>query len=231
LSVEPFNALISDLAVLDEQKSKLAQQRGRVILDAAREHLERAGVTEVSTRLRNGDLTDTLAEFEAEAELVVIGKRGEAADFAKLHLGSNVERVARGSKKPVLVTSRAFTGIGNFMIAYDGGPSAMRAVDYIARSPLFSGLACRLVTIGPDNEENRNRIGRAKALLEASGYEVRCDIIPGQAEAEIARVVEQDGVDLLVMGAYGHSRVRSLIIGSTTTEMIRSCKIPIMLFR
>ncbi len=32
-------------------------------------------------------------------------------------------------------------------------------------------------------------------------------------------------------GAYGHSRIRNLIIGSTTTEMIRSCKIPIVLFR
>jgi len=33
------------------------------------------------------------------------------------------------------------------------------------------------------------------------------------------------------MGAYGHSRIRSLIIGSTTTEMIRSCKVPVALFR
>ncbi|MEQ9334216.1 MAG: universal stress protein [Thalassobaculum sp.] len=34
-----------------------------------------------------------------------------------------------------------------------------------------------------------------------------------------------------MMGAYGHSRIRSLIIGSTTTQMIRSCMIPVMLFR
>ena len=38
-------------------------------------------------------------------------------------------------------------------------------------------------------------------------------------------------VNLLVMGAYGHSRIRSLIIGSTTSEMIRSCLVPVMLFR
>ena len=44
-------------------------------------------------------------------------------------------------------------------------------------------------------------------------------------------MVERTGIDLLVMGAYGHSRVRSLIIGSTTTEMIRACKIPVLLFR
>ena len=47
----------------------------------------------------------------------------------------------------------------------------------------------------------------------------------------IAREVETDHYDLLVMGAFGHSRIRNLIIGSTTTEMMRSCKIPILLFR
>jgi nucleotide-binding universal stress UspA family protein len=36
---------------------------------------------------------------------------------------------------------------------------------------------------------------------------------------------------MLVMGAYGHSRVRSLIIGSTTTEMVRSARVPLLLFR
>jgi nucleotide-binding universal stress UspA family protein len=33
------------------------------------------------------------------------------------------------------------------------------------------------------------------------------------------------------MGAYGHSRIRALSIGSTTTQMIRSCKVPIVLIR
>jgi len=33
------------------------------------------------------------------------------------------------------------------------------------------------------------------------------------------------------MGAYGHSRLRTLIIGSMTAEMVRSCLIPVMLFR
>jgi nucleotide-binding universal stress UspA family protein len=43
--------------------------------------------------------------------------------------------------------------------------------------------------------------------------------------------VEAEDIGLLVMGAYGHSRIRNLIIGSTTTEMIRLCKIPVVLFR
>jgi nucleotide-binding universal stress UspA family protein len=47
----------------------------------------------------------------------------------------------------------------------------------------------------------------------------------------IGDVVAQDHINLLVMGAYGHSSIRQLIVGSTTSEMIRTVKIPVLLFR
>ncbi len=224
-------ALLEELSALDVQTAKLSQKRGRAILDDARSRIEAAGVGDVATRLRIGDIVETVAECEADADIVVIGKRGEAADFAKLHLGSNLERIVRSGKKPVFVTSRAFRPIETFLIAYDGGASSIKAVDHVARSSLFSSLQCRLLTVGPDTEETRKGLNEARAILEGAGYAVEADIIQGQPEEVISQVVESEGIDLLVMGAYGHSRIRSLIIGSTTTEMVRLCKIPIVLFR
>lgn len=224
-------ALLEELSALDEQRAKLAQKRGRAILEDAAAGLAAAGVTEVTTKLRIGDVVETVAELEAEAEMIVVGKRGEAADFAKLHLGSNLERVIRSSRKPVFVAARAFKPIARVLIAFDGGSSAMKAVDHIARSDLFTGLECRLLTVGADSPENRKQLEAATAMLQGGGYKVEAGILAGQPETAIAQVVESDGIDLLVMGAYGHSRIRSLIIGSTTTEMIRSCMVPVVLFR
>lgn len=224
-------ALLKELSELDAQRAQLSQKIGRAILDDATRHIESKGVEQVTARLRIGDLVETVAEKEAEADLVMIGKRGEAADFAKLHLGSNLERIARSSTRPVFVAARAFRPVQRFMIAYDGGTSAMKAVDHVARSPLFAGLECVLLMVGADNEENRKRLDNAKATLEAGSFDVEARILPGQPEAVIATAIETQGVDLLVMGAYGHSRIRSLIIGSTTSEMIRSCKVPVILFR
>ena len=221
-------ALLEELSALDERRGRLAQKRGRAILEDAKASIEAAGAGEVTTKLRIGDFVETVAEFEAEADMIVVGKRGEAA---KLHLGSNLERVVRSCHKPIFVASRAFKPIESFMIAYDGGISSMKAVDHIARSALFSGLQCRLLTVGADTEESRKRLADAQALLEASGFSVSADILPGQPETVIARVAESEGIGLLVMGAYGHSRIRNLIIGSTTTEMTRSCKTPVVLFR
>lgn len=225
------SALLAELAAHDEERARLAMKRGRAILDDAEAHLRAAGVAEVSTRLRTGDLLEAVAEAEPGSRGLVVGKRGEAADFARLHLGSNLERIARAATKPLFVAARAFRAIRKVLVAHDGGASAMKAVDHIARAPLFGGLDIRLLTVGADTPEARRRLADAQATLRAGGHEAHVEIAPGAPEKTIAEVIERDGIDLLVMGAYGHSRIRSLIIGSTTTEMMRSCKVPVVLFR
>jgi hypothetical protein len=51
---------------------------------------------------------DEVEDLEAHYDLIMLGKRGMGAENAVQHLGSNMERVVRTSKKPVLVTSRSF---------------------------------------------------------------------------------------------------------------------------
>lgn len=230
LDADARDLLLQELASLDEQKAKLSQKRGRLILEQARQSLLKAGVSDVQTKLRHGDIVQTAQEFEAGADLIVIGKRGEAADFAKLHLGSNLERIVRSSRIPVLVAARAFKPVNRFLIAFDGGPSVTKAIQHIAKGSLFSGIECRLLMVGKETPDMRAHLEDAAALLRSKGYAVQAAIVSGQPDSVISAKVEQDSIDLLVMGAYGHSRIRNLIIGSTTTEMIRSCKIPVLLF-
>lgn len=230
ITADMQETLLAELAAVDAQRARILQKRARIVLDEVRSRVTDAGVAEVSVSLRNGDLLEELAARES-AELIVIGKRGEAADFARLHLGSNIERVVRSSHRPILAASRAFRPVGRVLIAFDGGPSALKAVDHVSRSPLFAGLAVSLVTAGRDGPEVRRRLDAATAQLRGGGLVVDAAVEPGPSEKAIAAAIERTGADLLVMGAYGHSRVRSLIIGSTTTEMIRACRIPVMLFR
>ena len=208
-----------------------SSHRGRAILEDARAILDRDGVTEITTRLRHGDIVETIAEVEADARVIVIGKRGEAADFAKGHLGSNLERIVRTASRPVFVASRAFRPIEKVLVAYDGGTSAMKAADHIARSPLFQGLAIHVVTVGAETPETRKGLEDARALLRAAGIDAATRIVAGRPDEVLGKLVETEGFDMLVMGAYGHSRIRSLVIGSTTTEMVRSCKVPVLLMR
>ena len=223
--------LLEELSALDEQHAKLAQAQGRAILEDARALIEGEGVTDVATRLRHDDIVDTVAAKEGAADMILIGKRGEAAGLDKPHLGSNFERIVRASHKPVFVANRAFRPITRVLIAYDGGVSSMKAVDYVARDPLFAGLEVVVATVGTESEETRRALENARATLDAGGHAAETRVLKGQAGKVLGELVEQEAIDLLVMGAYGHSRIRTLVIGSTTTEMIRSCKVPVVLMR
>ena len=222
--------LLAELSELDAKRAKLAQAQGRAILEDAQAILQAEGV-EVETRLRQGDLVETVMAKEQTGDMIVIGKRGEAADFAKLHLGSNLERVVRSSHKPVFVANREFKQITKVLLAFDGRQSASKAVDFLAQSGLVKELPLTLAYAGENTREIRQSLERARATLAAAGREPETLVENGRPEATLARLVEEGRSDLLVMGAYGHSRLRSLLIGSTTSETVRSCKVPILLMR
>ena len=220
--------LLEELARHDESHARLARLRGKAILDDAVKRLEGH---RVRTTQRHGSVVETLDEFEIDAELVVIGKRGEHADFAKGHLGSNLERVVRSARIPVMVAAREFKPAARFLIAFDGGPSSLKAAHHAATNPLLKGLECHLVMVGRQDKPHGLSLDHAATSLRGAGFGVTADLLPGDPEETIAGEVEKRGIDLLVMGAYGHSRVRNLILGSTTTQLVRTCHIPVVLFR
>lgn len=231
IGVHAQTELLSELVELDEKRSKLAAQQGRQLLAHARTRAQAAGVTEPDAVQRHGAFVETITEDEDGVRLFVLGKRGEHADFDKGHLGANLERAVRSVHRPLLVASRAFRPLQRFAIAFDGSPTTRKCVEMVVKSPLLQGLPCELISAGNATFELREAQNWAKRQLEQAGFAVEARIIAGDPEAVITEHVASHNVDLLVMGAYGHSRIRQLIVGSTTTAMIRGCQIPVLLLR
>ena len=230
LTLGARSELLEKLTAHDEEAAKLARERGRLLLDAAEAHL-RGKIGDVRARLRLGDLLEAVQDCEDEARLLIVGKRGEAADMAKRHLGSNLERVVRSAHRPVLVASRAFKPVKRVVVAFDEGDSVAKAIAHMAKGRLFDGLEIDLVHVGDDRPGVRAAMDRAALTLSEAGRKTRVEITPGEPEAVLSARAGEGGADMLVMGAYGHSRVRNLIIGSTTTQLVRACRVPVMLFR
>jgi nucleotide-binding universal stress UspA family protein len=153
--------LLEELTRIDEAEGKLAIERGRILLANAERRLADAGVAGISTLHRLGGIVETIIEREAEADLVVIGKRGASSLFAMDHIGSKIERVVRASVKPVLIASRAIQQPQSVVVAFDGSPAATRPLDLVASSPLFEGLVVHLVAAGADDAAHRDRLTQA----------------------------------------------------------------------
>ncbi|WP_265499944.1 universal stress protein [Paracoccus beibuensis] len=225
------SALLEELSTLDAQRARIANAQGRALLEDARSLVEASGAVGVTSRLDQGDLIERAAGRETDARLIVIGKRGAAADFAQGHLGSNLERIVRAARVPVLVAARTFRPISRVLIAFDGGSSSVKAVDHIAADPAFHGLLVEVAMVGPGPRNAESHLDEAILRLRAAGVDAQPKMLEGQPEAALVSRIEEQDHDLLVMGAYGHSRIRRLIIGSTTTQMLIESRRPVLLFR
>ncbi|MGM0638747.1 MAG: universal stress protein, partial [Pseudomonadota bacterium] len=189
------------------------------------------GVAEPGTRQRNGTLVETLEELQNDMRLLVIGKRGEGAERDGDHLGSNLERVVRTLHRPILMVPDAFRTPETVMLAFDGSKTTRKGVEMLARSPMFAGIPVHVVIVGAETGDNRSQRDWALKTLRDAGHEAEGAIRAGEVEATLRGYQEAQGIDMLVMGAYGHSRIRHLLVGSTTTDMLRRASVPILLLR
>jgi nucleotide-binding universal stress UspA family protein len=231
IGIDAQENLLSKLSAEDEIRTKNAREQGRLFLNHLRERAIAAGAEQVDVRQRHGELEETLAEQEEGVRLLVLGRRGEAAEATQRDLGRNVERVVRALRKPILTVTEGFKEPQRVMIAFDGGIVTRRGVEMVAGSPLFHGLPITLLMSGKENQDAPKQLEWAKTTLEAAGFEVTATLIHGDAESIIAKTVKEQSIDMLIMGAFSHSPLRSLLIGSKTTDLLRSSRIPTLLLR
>ncbi|MEO8248990.1 MAG: universal stress protein [Burkholderiales bacterium] len=226
-------SLLEELSSLDEKRGKLAQEAGRLLLAGARKRAVAAGAIQVDARLRHGELVDTVAEMEPDARLFVLGHHAPGARSAGPHLDHRVEQVIRSVKRPVLVVTSdgLFEPPERFVLAWDGSPTARSAAERVANSPLLKGQSAVVVTAGHQEAEARDLMTEAERMLAAAGFAVETAFVQGEPEIVLPDFIKRQGAGLLVMGAYGHSRLRSLIMGSTTTAMLRLCEVPVLILR
>lgn len=228
---EAYDSLMNDLVDFDRERARLAQARGEAILAEAHRHLTEAGLENVDTELRHGLFVDVLEDIQENVELIVIGKRGQNHAIAMKHLGTNIERTLRIAKCPVLVSSRSFEPVKRCLLAFDGGPASMKALEFLAARTLLEDVEIDILCVGRDDDRHRNEVSDAAEKLKKAGFTTTSKILDGEPAKVITREVEERGYNLLAMGAYGHSRAKRLLIGSTTATLARDCHIPILMFR
>ncbi len=231
IGVNAQQNLLSVLAERDEARSKENRERGRELLNGLRKRALERGIHAPDVRQRYGDLDEVLTDAQAQVRLFVMGRRGESAETTQRDLGRNVERMVRGLSKPILAVTDQFTEPQRVLIAFDGGSMTRRGVEMVAKSPLFRGLPIHVLMGGKPRRDSEKQLEWARSMLADAGFDVTVAFIPGDTERVIAEYVHAQSIDMLLMGAYGHSPLRSLFFGSKTADLLRSAKVPTLLLR
>lgn len=232
IGVNSYQQLLQELVEIESAKAKVNHQRAKIILQQARQFLSDRSVQRIELTHETGFLVDLFHELERDSDLIVLGKRGENADFASGHLGANMERIVRSSSKPCLVTPRKFQPVHRVLLAYDGGNSCQKAMEYLTQTPILQDLELHVVTVDTGNTERASQhLETASKLAHLANFNLVTELLAGKPEVELEKYIAAQNIDFLIMGAYGHSRIRHLIIGSTTAQMLRNSHLPVLLFR
>lgn len=177
-----------------------------------------------------GDVMDALAFHSHVADLVVVSQTPP----------ETIEDIVSGNRPDhVMVTS----GCGTLIVPHGPGPAetgtrvliawtrtreAARAVHdalpILRRASSVTILTCR------SSRERPGEVIRAHLLRHGVKAEVRADYGDNDEPGEVILDHAQElSTDLIVMGAYGHSRLRELVLGGTTEHILAHSRIPVLM--
>jgi len=177
-----------------------------------------------------GKINQTIIEEAQNADLILMAKKGEHFHLKEGGLlGSVAEAVVRNSGKPVLITPETFLEIESMGLAYDGSDPAAKALKLSLELSEQAVWPLTVVVISPDAQKSAALSTEIEDIVEAQSADCAVIILQGKEGEEIIKFIKEGSVELMVMGAYGHNRLRELLLGSTTSFVLRKSHIPVLL--
>ncbi len=220
--------LLNELTELEQNRGRLLIKKGQLMLNGAKERVCMAGVEFPELCQRHGSLAETLIELEEDIRVLVMGIRGEAHEQEFMGIGTQLETVIRSLHRPILVVNTDFTEPENIMLAYDGSEACRKALGMVASSPLFKDITCHIVHVG---DKGKDLLEEASAILIKADLDVISAQLSGSTEEVLAQYQTEKHIDLMIMGAFSHNRVRDFLLGSFTAKMLTTTQRPLLLLR
>lgn len=191
----------------------------------------RAGVS-FETKKPIGKISQVIIEEGQNADLIVMARKGEHFHLKEGGLlGSVAEAVVRNSGKPVIVTPENFIEIESMAIAYDGSEPAKKALKFSVDFSENTAWPLTAIIITSDSKKAAALADEIEDSLEDRSTDCAIVTLQGKETEEIINYIKEGAVELMAMGAFGHNRLRSLIMGSTTSYVIQKSTIPVLLTR
>lgn len=224
-------AILGDLL---EQMRQDALAAAATVEAGFRETLRREGIAG-EWRLVEGFAPSQVAMQARYADLAILGQPNP--DGLQASAAAVLEQALFASGRPVLVVPFAgeFISIGHkILVGWNAGREATRALNDAL--PLLA--AAKSVTVFCINPA-----GGDHGLGEEPGADIALHLarhgVPVTVERTVARGIEPGDIllnqaadtlsDLLVIGAYGHSRLREMVLGGVTRTLVRQMTLPVLM--
>jgi len=226
-----YGAITADLEAQDQKARDAAEEAVKDFRNQA----QQAGLQNVEWFYTSGDLLATLTRRSHAADLVITEQLTPETD--ETHVGADLPAdLAIACGCPVLVVPRdeAATAVPKrILIAWNGSRESARAV--LDALPLLTRAEAVQILVAPrSTDEMESSTGReVQRLLRHHGVDAQIEQVKqpdaGGAAHAIIGHAHAFGAELICMGAYGHSRLREIVLGGVTWRMLRRSALPLLM--
>jgi len=207
------------------------EERADLILKAFEERCLQANIVPETKKIV-GIIDEMIIEEGKSADWILLARKGEHFHLAKGGLlGTTAESVVRNSGKPVMVTPQNFKEIESIGLAYDGSPPAENALKLAVFLSEKVAWPLTIIIVSDDQNHAAKLTKKLEAYLEPFQADTEIVVLRGKENKELVKFMQEGSIELMVMGAYGNNRLRELLLGSTTSCIIRNSPIPVLLTR
>jgi nucleotide-binding universal stress UspA family protein len=219
----PFTGMLSEIR-------QSLERRGEQLLEEFRQVCGRAGL-QPRTQLETGVVAKCISQVSMSHDLLCMGRKSEDLEWAGHLLGSTLESTLRRIHVPALLAGDLFREIRRILVAFDGSVFANAALRGAIQLVQACGVECTILAIGPHEDEASPLLEDARRLLRAHEVAYSELVRAGDPREQIVAAAREIDADLVAMGAFGHSRLREVLLGSTTDAVMRSCPLPLLIAR
>jgi nucleotide-binding universal stress UspA family protein len=225
---EGYMPLIPSNVYKDESFNFL-NKRADTIIDKVKKQLQKSNIS-YEVKKYSGSPIEIICNMARQVDLVIMGSRGDYERWGDNLLGATLESVSRQCQIPMMIVDKKYVSPKVIICAYDRSEYSNRALKLSAYLSEILNLPIEVVTVNNDEEEGKIILNEAKNYLDPYKVNVSFKREIGDVEKVLSQIThESKNQTLLIMGCYGHSRIREAILGSTTVQVMRKAAKPIIL--
>lgn len=236
--------LMDVIAKLDKFHGNGEEEKDKNIFKLAKSIANDEKFNKIRAKHLLGLVGEELVKCSSDADLIIIGKRGESAEHHVYgdvtiplreqeqvntkEFGSNLENLIRASQKPILVVTTNYNlPFKKLVFAYDDSEAAEKLADFLSTAKIFKNFKLHMILV---NHHGKESFKNSLEKIKDAGFKVTSDEnLDGNLNEIIADYVSENGADLIVAPAFVNSKIHNYILGSMAEKLISQSRTPMLL--
>jgi nucleotide-binding universal stress UspA family protein len=179
----------------------------------------------------SGEIGSALCESARFVDLLLLPLNHPPDDKPISRLSSGLASIIRSCPIPVLTVPGPQKGLESILLAFDGSLQAIEAMFISAYFGTQFSSKLHVLTSRDGFPNAEHALNHAKTYLSQFPLSAKYTLSQAAVPEAIKEIQNQEALDLILMGGYGGSILRDLVVGSVVDRVLREIRLPVLICR